>query len=531
MTDRASFVTEVALQAREKAKSLARLDKVGLRRTQLGYYYIAHYPPLRAMDDTDPTRAANLLATTYSDGFELYFHIPFCQVRCAFCHFFKEVSAFPQLERQEELVELLISELRDTRDRIGPIRARSIQFGGGTPSALDNRLLARLLGEIEKSVVTDPGCEIKFEIYPQKYEEPMISEKLRILKAFGVSDIVIDLESGNPLSLKRVGRGNSSLEAYLQLIDRCRDHGLDSIVTALMIGMPAETMDSLIETLETLTQITEIKIINTFPFIMREPDPISELISKRPEDFHSAESRDEMCVATRDFLKSAGFGEGPISYFRRPGKQAQQQRVKFECVNLLGFGPSAFSYLNGGDWAAQTFNHCTFEGYRSRVVAKEPAMWRAAILSQQERARRKVIFGLANCKTEALLDVEDVYGVSLDSLMGRELNALLHLGLIEIDLVEAGVRYTGEGLARLEEISYFLGSEFVKQRSSNLPSRDDPLKAELLRHHYYIAIDPSDRALFENFASKFSPEFMWRVSNSQPNGAVNKRLPSNAEML
>jgi oxygen-independent coproporphyrinogen-3 oxidase len=507
-------IRNLETEARSAAADLARFDDVGLRRTQSGYYYIAHYYPLRAMDDIVPSRALDLLQSATGNGFELYFHIPFCQVRCAFCHFFKEVSASPRFHRQDELVELLIAELKSVRHSLGRIRAHSIQFGGGTPSYLDNRLLARLLDAIRINVEIDPGCEIKFEIYPQRHEHDDLSEKLTLLGQFGVTDLVIDLESGNQQSLRQVGRANSSLEIYLDLVKFCADRGFDSIITALMIGMPDETMESLLGTLDVLVSTKEVGIINAFPFIMRDPDPVADLLKKNPQKFHSARSRDEMSLLTRDFLASFGFEEGPIAYFRRKGRWARQQSDKFECVNLLGFGPSAFGYLNGEGWAAQTFNDCTFDGYRSRVRAGKSAMWRAGILDQFERARRKLIFGLANCKTEPLFEIENRYGVSIDALVGRELNAFLHLGLIEVDLSARGIRYTPSGLARLEEMSYFLGGDFVKNRCAEPVQNDAVNRQELLRHHYYISVAPDDRALFENYVAQFEREFMWRLPPS-----------------
>src|SRR6185369_12562185 len=129
--------------------------------------------------------------------------------------------------------------------------------------------------------------------------------------------------------------------------------------------------------------------------------------------------------------------------------------------------PSAFGYWNGDDWAAQCFNYANLPDYYRRIDKGELPLWRAGVMDNNDRARRKLIFGLANCKTEDLTVIEKRFGVSVDELFGRELNAIYDKGLIEIDKSGRGVYYTEAGLSRLEEISYFFGSDAVNQRANS----------------------------------------------------------------
>lgn len=485
---------------------ISELEEVGIRRTQTGYYYIVHYPPLRAMDPVEEGVKNKFVRSITDTQFETYVHFPFCEIKCTFCHFYKELGSADFTEKQEELVSGIERELEMYTSILGRIPARSFYIGGGTPSLMSCNTLQRLLELIERHLEIQPGAELKFEIFPKEYPSEKIDEMLCILKDFGFTDIVIDLESGNQESLKRVGRGISSLEAYMDLVDRCISHGFSSIVTGLIIGLPHETKESLAETITTLTSISEVKVVNTFPLITRPPDPIHAQLQKNPEIFHSAESRDELWIFARRLLKEHGFVEGPISYLHRPEKRPDQQQEKFECVNLLGFGPSSFGYVNGEDWAAQYFNFCNRRDYYDRIDDGEIPIWRAGFLDQAERARRKLIFGLANCKPEPLFDIERRFGVSIDELLGQELNALHDLGLIELHPDSGSISYTEKGLCRLEEISYFLGSDCVKDKCDE-EIENDKHRRELMKHHYYIDIDEKDRRKFESFASTKSTSF------------------------
>lgn len=498
--------------ATEKVKSLRRLETHGLTRTHTGYYYIAHYYPLRAMRDVSAREALTLAEQMAGNSFETYLHFPFCEVKCSFCHFHKDLAGADFDSREETYLRLVKREMELYQQVLGRIPARSFYIGGGTPSLMSNRRLSEVLFTVQQRLEIMADAEVKFELFPKDYSERELTEKLRILRGFGVTDLVIDLESGNQASLDYVGRRMTSLNAYLRLVKRVVDFGFDSIVTALMPGLPHETFESLEQTLEHLCAIPQVKVINTFPLIIRKPDPVHHQFLRNREDFPTALQRDAMWIFARDYLRARGFTEWPISYLHRPGKRPAQQADKFECVNLLGFGTSAFGYWNGDDWATQHFNFCNREDYARRVNAGELPLWRVGLLNQEERARRKLIFGLANCKTENLFALEERFGISVDAVFGKVLNALLELGLIEIKPSE-GVTYTEDGLCRLEEISYFLGSDFVKDACAK-PIPRARWQREKLSHHYYVRIPKMHRRRFEAFIAEQPCEFMRKVRAS-----------------
>jgi oxygen-independent coproporphyrinogen-3 oxidase len=504
--------TGMSESALEKARLIHRLDRFGLTRTHTGYYYIAHYYPLRAMRDVGAREALALAEQMAGNSFETYLHFPFCEAKCSFCHFHKEIAGADFGPREEIYLRLLKREIELYQQVLGRIPAHSFYIGGGTPSLMSNRRLSDVLSAVQQRIEIKTDAEVKFELFPKHYSETELTEKLRILRGFGVTDLVIDLESGNQASLDYVGRRMTSPDAYLRLVNRAVDFGFNSIVTALMPGLPHETFESLEQTLEQLCAIPQVKVINTFPLIIRKPDPIHRQFLNHRVFFPTTLQRDALWIFARDYLRARGFTEGPISYLHRPSKRPAQQADKFECVNLLGFGTSSFGYWNGNDWATQHFNFCNREDYARRVSAGELPLWRVGLLDQEERARRKLIFGLANCKTENLFALETRFGISVDAVFGQVLNALLELGLIELQAGE-GISYTEDGLSRLEEISYFLGSDFVKDACAK-PVPHDRWRRERLSHHYYVRIPKLHRQRFETFVSKQPREFMSKIRAS-----------------
>jgi hypothetical protein len=151
------------------------------------------------------------------------------------------------------------------------------------------------------------------------------------------------------------------------------------------------------------------------------------------------------------------------------------------------------------------------------------------VLNQEERARRKLIFGLANCKNEDLIDLERRFHISVDSVFGKVLNALLELSLIRLG--ERGIAYTEDGLCRLEEISYFLGSDGIKDACSQ-PAPHDCHEREVRSHHYYVRIPERHRRLFEAFVASQPAEFMCRLkSPADYSTAVNESRDDNEREL
>lgn len=488
---------------------IKELEAFGIARLLHGFYYISHYYPLRAMKSVNQTDIRQRLRDLEEPQFEVYYHFPFCEQICGFCHFYKQVKGHDFDIKEKQIIDSVLKETRMYNDIFGQkVEARTIQFGGGTPSVMSNPRLMEFLEELNRHLIIRPGAEIKFEIFPKEYHENELDEKLTILKDFGVTDIVVDLESGNKRTLDYINRKSSSMESYLKVVNRIISKGFKNIITALMVGLPFETLDSLEKTIDTLISIPEITVVNTFPTIWRPSDGMAFKTFKDRTGFVSADDRDLQMMFARNKLRRHSFIEGPIAFFRRGVKESRQQFDKFECVNLLGFGVGSFGYLNGNGWASQYYNYCNWEDYIRRIDAGKFPVWRMGVADQSERARRKLIFGMANVKSENLKEIEQRFGVSIDDLCGRELNALLKLGLIEIDREAKGVRFTDYGLMRLEEIQYFLSSNYVKDCCDMPVDRSEKHYKELINQHYYPTIPLVHRQLFERFASTQQKGFM-----------------------
>ena len=63
----------------------------------------------------------------------IYIHIPFCKTRCVYCDFYSTTRG----DLKQRYIDALCEELTMRRDYLQGETVRTVYFGGGTPSQLE----------------------------------------------------------------------------------------------------------------------------------------------------------------------------------------------------------------------------------------------------------------------------------------------------------------------------------------------------------------------------------------------------------
>jgi coproporphyrinogen III oxidase-like Fe-S oxidoreductase len=96
--------------------------------------------------------------------FGIYVHWPYCAAICPYCDFnvysARGAAATP-------LIEAIAADMEAHAQRFGRREAATLFFGGGTPSLLRGRDLARLVDAASRAFVLGPNCEITLEANPE----------------------------------------------------------------------------------------------------------------------------------------------------------------------------------------------------------------------------------------------------------------------------------------------------------------------------------------------------------------------------
>ena len=92
-----------------------------------------------------------------------YIHIPFCKQKCYYCDF---LSFADKKEFEEKYVESLIKEIEVFKEKNNDVEFNTIYIGGGTPSYIDSKNIARILQTLISDNNISNVDEITIEVNP-----------------------------------------------------------------------------------------------------------------------------------------------------------------------------------------------------------------------------------------------------------------------------------------------------------------------------------------------------------------------------
>ena len=197
---------------------------------------------------------------------ELYVHIPFCIRKCAYCDF---VSGPGTKAMQKEYEEALLAEI-DAAEETAESEVISVFFGGGTPSAVDAGMLARVMEKLRSKYVFSEDAEITLEANPGTLD----AEKLKCYRKSGFNRISIGCQSVHDEELKRLGRIHTFAE-FQESFALARDAGFANINVDLMSGLPEQSEEKWEESLRTIAELSP-EHISAYSLIVEPGTPFAE---------------------------------------------------------------------------------------------------------------------------------------------------------------------------------------------------------------------------------------------------------------
>ena len=116
----------------------------------------------------------------------VYLHVPFCRVRCGYCDFNTYTATELRGARQDEYADTLLREIDLSAGVLaarGPLRpARTVFFGGGTPTLLPAGDLARMLDGVRGAFGLAEGAEVTVEANPDTVTEEVVDELAEVAR-------------------------------------------------------------------------------------------------------------------------------------------------------------------------------------------------------------------------------------------------------------------------------------------------------------------------------------------------------------
>ena len=355
---------------------------------------------------------------------EIYVHLPFCVRKCRYCDF----VSFSGCEAMiPDYTDSLLREAAAWKQRLGQVRAATVFLGGGTPSLLPERELARLLEGLDRCFPFETGAEITSEANPGTLRAAWLETAVRC----GVSRLSIGMQAAQDRLLAMLGRIHRQRDTQ-EAVRLVREAGIDNFSLDLMFGLPGQTMDDWRETLSTALALGPSHL-SCYGLIVEAGTPLKTMIDRGelalpPEDLERA-----MYDLARRMTAEAGMEQYEISNFAKPGLACRHNIGYWRQTPYLGLGVSAASMLPDpqGRYAyLRLTNPGSMRDYAACAADPDSPLRAADPVTREEARFETLMLGLRMTEGVSEEAFERMHGVQLSETYGARLETLRQEGLL-----------------------------------------------------------------------------------------------------
>lgn len=447
-------IDETVARSRARLEDLNRLRDMGLVAKSADFTPSGvHYPPITKYSPiTEDEMFAGYRAP--GDGrLDVYAHIPFCKTRCTFCHYPLRLGPKMVAEKDRYLAaiekEMDLYLRRLGLDRIHP---RSILVGGGTPTYLTPTQMRRFLESFNKRVDLMASSQFSYDVDPNTLLGDDGTERLNMMRDFGVHRLTIGIQSLNPQVLRLMNRHHGRDEA-LWAIEACKRAGFQLNIE-FIFGYPGETLENWADVIEEACRldVEEIQLYRLKVDAYGDyQGPIKKVLEKGRVSVPTNEDAIVMKQIAIDVLGQYGYTEKILRRVFTRHPEHYSHYAHNQCCRLVdevGFGLTAFSSLVD----RFVLNTADFDEYYAKIDAGHLPVNRGLVRSNEDLVRWAVVLPLKN-RSIRRRDFTRVTGLDLDSVFTEKFKLLKEAGL---------VTDTKWGLA-LTTLGCFFADEVVQQ--------------------------------------------------------------------
>jgi oxygen-independent coproporphyrinogen III oxidase len=436
------------------------LSTLSEKKTEVGSYFVANYPPFSVWSPEHASAIHAALDTPpkLESRLGLYLHIPFCRKRCKFCYF--RVYTDKNADEVEVYLDALSREIALYADRLGfgGRQFEFVYFGGGTPSFLSNAQLERLIERINQHWTWSSAREVTFECEPGTLKQ----SKLETIKKIGVTRLSLGVEHFDDEVLTINGRAHKSPEIF-QAWQWIREVGFPQVNIDLIAGMLGETEDKWKATVAKAIQLDADSVT-----IYQMEVPFNTTIAKEARE-HGGESSVASWATKRAWVEyafkqfeAAGYVVSSGYTLVKPERHAGfvYRDSLWRGADLVGTGVASFGHFQGVHYQ----NVDSWEQYVAMLNDGKLPINRALPVTDHQRLIRELVLQLKTGRLDAAyfrekfgVDIRTEFRDAFDSIAGESLGSLAgdrieltRAGLLRVDTLlprffepqHRNVRYT-----------------------------------------------------------------------------------------
>lgn len=362
--------------------------------------------------------------------YALYFHIPFCTHRCAYCDFNTYAGQESLIPRY---VEALCREIelvaRSAPERLS---AHTIFFGGGTPSLLSPAQFEIILKTVRHNYDLTLDSEISLEANPGTVS----LDALRDLHSLGFNRISLGVQSANPVELRQLER----IHDYFDVINAvawARRAGFDNLNLDLIFGLPEQTLQSWQSTVNLILGLHP-EHLSLYALTVEHGTPFGRWSTHGLLPVPDPDAAADMYEWAWEVLETAGFEQYEISNWAKPGRQCRHNLQYWRNLPYLGFGAGAHGCAGG----LRISNVLRIKTYLERLqlgglhsnytFPLSLATVNQTQISTRVEMQETMLTGMRlTHEGVSALDFAARFGVQIREVFSREIDELIGLSLLE----------------------------------------------------------------------------------------------------
>lgn len=409
--------------------------------------------PLGDPMPADGSLPPEALASLGARGFSIYLHVPFCRVRCGYCDFNTYTAAelggaggTPSIG-PGSYADVAIAEMDFATEVLAATRrpvVDTVFIGGGTPTLLPGRDLARMIAAVDQRWGFTATPEITVEANP----DTVTAELARTLADAGVTRVSIGMQSAVPEVLATLDRTHDPANVA-RAVAAVRGCGLQ-VSLDLIYGTPGESLADWQRSVQVATEL-DPDHISAYALIVEEGTRLAAQV--RRGDLPAPVDDDQALKyeLVDDLLSAAGYQWYEVSnWARSAGGACRHNLAYWRSADWWGIGPGAHSHIGGVRW----WNVKHPVAYAGRLAqGRSPGAARELLTSAQQLDERVLLESRIRdgLPVQVLIDA----GVPTDQVRRRV------AGLIADQLIDPGAAMRGRGMVVLTRRGRLLADPVV----------------------------------------------------------------------
>ena len=262
----------------------------------------------------------------------------------------------------DSFVQALEKEIIIRKNELNKDVIKTIYFGGGTPSRLNNTHFNKIFETIFANYTISSNAEITIEANPDDLSTTYVD----LLSELPFNRISIGTQSLNDDELKFLSRRHDAKTA-IDSVKYCQSKGFHNISIDLMYGLPKQTLEIWQNSLRQACELN-VQHISAYHLVYEEKTRLFSLLQAGkviPVDEDNSLEMFEMLIAK---LKKEGFIHYELSNFAKEGFISQHNSSYWKSEKYMGLGPSAHSFDGTHRW----WNVSSLPKYINGINNNEP---------------------------------------------------------------------------------------------------------------------------------------------------------------